>query len=98
MRRNFFRKKLVISALIVPAWLLLCGMGLVASDKERCADGIDEITEAVKKAQADNLASTLAWTKVIGLLGAAKLHQQIEKYPKCIRKIERARAVIEDNS
>jgi hypothetical protein len=84
--------------LLISAALCL-GLGACAanpriSQAEACANGLDRAFAELEDAKAKGFSGTVSWTKAAGLLSAAKVQQQFDKYPNCIDKVNRARTYI----
>jgi hypothetical protein len=56
-----------------------------------CDRGLDAGFAELESAKTKGLDGTVDWGKAAGLLSAAKVQRQFEKYPNCIEKVERAR-------
>ncbi|WP_426417223.1 hypothetical protein [Aestuariirhabdus sp. LZHN29] len=63
----------------------------------QCASGLDTAYAELDFAQSKGFDGTVAWGKAAGLLTAAKVQQQFEKYPNCIDKVERARYYVQQS-
>ena len=61
---------------------------------QACASGLDQAFTELDDAKAKGFSGTVSWVKAAGLLSAAKVQQQFEKYPNCIDKVNRAREYI----
>ena len=65
-----------------------------ASEELECAKGLETAFAELEVAESKGFAGTVSLTKATGLLTAAKVQQQFEKYPNCIEKVKRARYYI----
>jgi hypothetical protein len=64
------------------------------SQAQTCANGLDLAFAELEDAKAKGFSGTVSWTKAAGLLSAAKVQQQFDKYPNCIDKVNRASTYI----
>lgn len=61
---------------------------------DACANGLDQAFAELHDAKAKGFSGSVSWIKAAGLLSAAKVQQEFEKYPNCIDKVRRARRYI----
>lgn len=59
-----------------------------------CRNGIDRAYKAFSQAESEGFGGAVDMTKAAGLLSAAKVQEQFEKYPNCLDKVKRARFYI----
>ena len=59
-----------------------------------CDQGLRSAYAELDLAKAKGFDGKVEWSKAAGLLTAAKVQQQFEKYPNCIDKVKRARYYI----
>jgi hypothetical protein len=72
--------------------------GRIATDQgQACSDGLRAANQELDLAKVKGFSGTVAWSKAAGLLTAAEWDKQVEKFPGCIDKVERARAYIRDS-
>jgi hypothetical protein len=71
-----------------------CARMAPMSQAEACASGLNQGFSELDDAKAKGFSGTVSWVKAAGLLSAAKVQQQFEKYPNCIDKVQRARKYI----
>jgi hypothetical protein len=71
-----------------------CAANPRVSQAETCANGLDRAFAELENAKAKGFSGTVSWTKAAGLLSAAKIQQQFDKYPNCIDKVNRAHTYI----
>lgn len=60
----------------------------------KCAKGLDTAYAELEQAKANGFSNSISITKAAGLLAAAKIQQQFDKWPNCIDKVKRARFYI----
>ncbi|APZ44457.1 hypothetical protein [Acidihalobacter ferrooxydans] len=74
----------------------LAGCSHVAplSQAEACANGLNRGFAELQDAKAKGFSGSVSWIKAAGLLSAAKIQQQLNRYPSCINKTQRAREFI----
>lgn len=88
------RAKIVLVSLFM--FLLVgCANNPNSSLAIQCDNGLETAYKELDFAKANGFDGTVEYAKAASLLGAAKVQQQFEKYPNCIDKVERARALIE---
>lgn len=87
-----------VYALLVSATLSLslcaCSSVPPTSLADACANGLDQAFAELHDARAKGFSGSVSWIKAAGLLSAAKVQQEFEKYPNCINKVQRARRYI----
>ena len=72
--------------------------GRIATDQgQECSDGLRTASQELDLAKVKGFGGTVAWSKAAGLLTAAEWDKQVEKFPGCIDKVQRARAYIRDS-
>ena len=88
--------RLAAVAGLLSAGILLAACSGTASPAQAKArkNGLSQAYPEFASAESDGFGSAVAMTKAGGLLSAAKIQQQFEKYPNCIDKVERARHYI----
>lgn len=64
---------------------------------QQCTHKLDHAQEELRRAKVDGFHSTVAWSKAAGLITAASIQKQFEKYPNCIDKADRAREYIKES-
>jgi hypothetical protein len=64
------------------------------SRAQQCADGLKTAERELEAAKVNGFSGSVAWTKAAGLISAASVQKEFEKYPNCIDKVRRARAYI----
>lgn len=71
-----------------------CASNPNASLGTQCEKGLSVAYQELDLAKAKGLEGTVEYTKAAGLLSAAKIQYEFEKYPNCIDKVKRARVLI----
>jgi hypothetical protein len=72
--------------------------GLIATEQgQQCSEALRTAYQELDLAKVKGFSGTVAWSKAAGLLSAAEMDKQLEKFPGCINKVERARAYIRDS-
>lgn len=61
---------------------------------DQCRSGLKIANAELEQADVDGFSGTVAWSKAAGLLLAANIQQQFDKFPNCINKVGRAREYI----
>ncbi len=82
------------SLVLIPVLLAACSGNPDSAMAHQCSNGLDTAYEELTTAEAQGFGGTVEWTKAAGLLTAAKVQYEFEKYPNCIDKVGRARAYI----
>lgn len=59
-----------------------------------CRKGIEHAYDALSLARSQGFSGSVAWSKAAGLLGAAKVVEQVENYGTCLEHVEKARFYI----
>lgn len=77
---------------LLSAGVLLAACSGTASPAQAkaCKNGLSQAYSEFERAESDGFGGAVAMTKAGGLLSAAKIQPQFEKYPNCIDKVERA--------
>lgn len=90
------------SRTLVSLFIVLIGFGLLSScaapnpqKAAECSRLLAIASRELKAAQAKGLSGTFELTKAVGLMSAAKIQLQFNKYPNCIDKAIRARKFIQ---
>jgi hypothetical protein len=81
---------LVLSAALIGA----CSGNPGGSQAQACKNGLSTAYKELDLAETEGFGGTVEYTKAAGLLTAAKVQYEFEKYPNCIDKVGRARAYI----
>jgi hypothetical protein len=72
--------------------------GRIATDQgQECSDGLRTAYQELDLAKVKGFSGTVQWSKAAGLLSAAEWDKQVEKFPGCIDKVQRARSYIRDS-
>ena len=74
--------------------LTACSGNTSAAQANSCKNGISQAYAEFERAESDGFGGAVDMTKAAGLLSAAKIQEQFEKYPNCIDKVKRARHYI----
>jgi len=74
-----------------------CASNPNASLARKCEQGLSIAYKELDFAKAKGFEGTVEYTKAAGLLSAAKIQFEFEKYPNCIDKVQRARAFIAES-
>lgn len=90
MIRNDSFALLVLSAILIAA----CSGNPGGSQAQACREGLSTAYKELNLADTEGFGGTVEYTKAAGLLTAAKVQYEFEKYPNCIDKVGRARAYI----
>jgi hypothetical protein len=88
--RNDSFALLVLSAILIAA----CSGNPGGSQAQACREGVSTAYKELNLADTEGFGGTVEYTKAAGLLTAAKVQYEFEKYPNCIDKVGRARAYI----
>ena len=88
--RNDSFALLVLSAILIAA----CSGNPGGSQAQACREGLSTAYKELNLADTEGFGGTVEYTKAAGLLTAAKVQYEFEKYPNCIDKVGRARAYI----
>lgn len=91
MKLSSFQAILLLSGALLMA---ACSRPYDPGQAKACSEGIDVGYEELRDAEARGLSGTVHWTKAASLLGAAKVQYEFDRYPNCIDKVKRARALI----
>ena len=85
-------KALLKAGLLSGIVLIVSGCAAVHSTQlaYRCNSNLSAASVELEQAKANGYSRSVSWTKAASLLTAAKMQQQIEKYPNCINKSARA--------
>lgn len=86
------------TVLVIAVTVLAAGCSAqIASDiAQQCSEELNAADAELNKAQADGLGGAVSVTKAAGLIAAAAVQKQFEKYEGCLDKARRARAFIAD--
>jgi hypothetical protein len=90
MVRKYSFALLVLSASLIAA----CSGNPDSSQAQACRDGLSIAYKELNLADTEGFGGTVEYTKAAGLLTAAKVQYEFEKYPNCIDKVGRARTYI----
>lgn len=74
-----------------------CAGRIATEQGQQCSDNLRVAYQELDTAKVKGFSGTVAWSKAAGLLSAAEFDKQLEKFPGCINKVERARAYIRDS-
>jgi hypothetical protein len=95
MRRS--HRSLTALCLIATAVLATACSGRIASDQAvECSEGLKIAYAELEEAEVRGFGGTVAWSKAAGLLTAASVQKEFEKYPNCVDKVRRARLYIRE--
>ena len=84
----------MIFSIFVAFFAAGCASNPSPSLGKQCEKGLSVAYQELDLAKAKGLEGTVEYTKAAGLLSAAKIQYEFEKYPNCIDKVKRARALI----
>ena len=78
------------------AFTVACS-GMISSEiSQQCTETLAAAEADLDKAKADGLSDAVSISKAAGLIAAAAVQKQFEKYEGCVDKAQRARAFIAD--
>jgi hypothetical protein len=83
-------------AITVVVLMAGCSGGIATSEGQRCSEELSAAEAELDKAKADGLGDAVSISKAAGLITAAAVQKQFEKFECCIDKAQRARAFIAD--
>lgn len=92
MRGKFSRLLIVIVCLTMS--LTGCAKNPGSAPAEQCRTLLEAAYADLDKANTNNFSGAADVTAAAGLLSAASIQRQFSKYPNCIDKAERARALL----
>ena len=75
-------------------FLTACAGNPNSGQAAACRDGLSAAYKELSVAETEGFGGSVDYTKAAGLLTAAKVQYEFEKYPNCINKVQRARAYI----
>lgn len=86
---------------LVPVFTVLvsgcAGTGGAGREDVACKKAIEVAYDALSLARSQGFSGTVAWSKASGLLGAAKVQEQLEDYADCLDKVRRAEFYIQQS-
>jgi uncharacterized protein YceK len=94
--KNMAYRVVPLSVLAACSLLAGCSSRISSDLAQECSQGLSQAEAEMQKAKADGLGDAVSLGKAAGLLTAAAIQKQFEKYPNCIDKVQRARAYIAD--
>ena len=92
------KRSLVPTTLAFCACLLLaaCSGRIASPAGQECAEGLRVASQELEDAKVKGFSGSIQWIKAAGLLTDASVHQQLERFPSCLDKVQRARIYIKE--
>ena len=76
--------------------LAACSGRIATPAGQECAEGLRIANQELEDAKVKGFGGSIQWIKAAGLLTDASVHQQLERYPSCLDKVQRARIYIRE--
>lgn len=64
----------------------------------RCEDGLNAGYRSLDLAKAQGSGGSPAWNRAVTLLADAKVHQQFDRFARCVEQVNRARNYLQQAS
>ncbi|HEX9628198.1 MAG TPA: hypothetical protein VGA00_14750 [Acidiferrobacterales bacterium] len=93
------RYRLSVTALCLISMAVLttaCSGRIAGNQAVECSEGLKIAYVELEEAEVNGFGGTVAWSKAAGLLTAASVQKEFEKYPNCVDKVRRARLYIRE--
>lgn len=89
---------LSFTVLIISFFLLLsaCSGRVGTPIGQECVEGMRMANQELEDAKVKGFSGSIQWIKAAGLLTDASVHQQFERYDRCVDKVRRARIYIKE--